>query len=119
MQRRWEALRTVIDENWPVKPSGMKANAKDWTFLVVAVGFQFLVSETGPTVFLIGGCNDAGKPTFAKELLPTELKCLRFLNPDEIARRLSPLDPSKELFRRKSIAGAISILCGSAGEFYI
>jgi len=36
--------------------------------------------------------------TFAKEFLPTELKCLRFLNPDEIAWGLSPLDPSRELF---------------------
>jgi predicted ABC-type ATPase len=30
--------------------------------------------------------------------LPNELKCLRFLNPDEIARGLSPLEPSRELF---------------------
>jgi predicted ABC-type ATPase len=40
------------------------------------------------------GCNGAGKTTFAKEFLPTEVKCLRFLNADEIARGLSPLKPS-------------------------
>ena len=34
------------------------------------------------------------KPTFAKEFLPKEVKCLRFLNADEIARGLSPLKPS-------------------------
>lgn len=47
-----------------------------------------------PTIYLIAGCNGAGKTTFAKEFLPTEVKCLRFLNADEIARGLSPLDPA-------------------------
>jgi predicted ABC-type ATPase len=47
-----------------------------------------------PTIYLIAGCNGAGKTTFAKEFLPTEVKCLRFLNADEIARGLSPLKPS-------------------------
>src|SRR5437763_3825274 len=36
----------------------------------------------------------ANKTTFAKEFLPHEVKCLRFYNADEIARGLSPLDPS-------------------------
>jgi predicted ABC-type ATPase len=49
---------------------------------------------TTPTIYLIAGCNGAGKTTFAKEFLPTEVKCLRFLNADEIARGLSPLKPS-------------------------
>ena len=44
-----------------------------------------------PTIYLIAGCNGAGKTTFAKEFLPTEAKCLRYLNVDEIARGLSPL----------------------------
>ena len=46
-----------------------------------------------PTIYLIAGCNGAGKTTFAKEFLPKEVKCLRFLNADEIARGLSPFDP--------------------------
>jgi predicted ABC-type ATPase len=33
-----------------------------------------------PTIYLIAGCNGAGKTTFAKEFLPKEVKCLRFLN---------------------------------------
>jgi len=45
-----------------------------------------------PTLYLIGGPNGAGKTTFAKEYLPNELKCLRFLNSDEIAKGLSPFD---------------------------
>jgi len=47
-----------------------------------------------PTIYLIAGCNGAGKTTFAREFLPKEVKCLRFLNADEIARGFSPFDPS-------------------------
>ncbi len=46
-----------------------------------------------PTIYVIAGCNGAGKTTFARAYLPTEVKCLRFLNPDEIARGISPLAP--------------------------
>jgi predicted ABC-type ATPase len=52
------------------------------------------VPTSKPTIYLIAGCNGAGKTTFAKEFLPKEVKCLRFLNADEIARGLSPLQPS-------------------------
>jgi predicted ABC-type ATPase len=51
------------------------------------------MSARKPTIYLIAGCNGAGKTTFAKEFLPKEVKCLRFLNADEIARGLSPLQP--------------------------
>ena len=44
-----------------------------------------------PTIHLIAGCNRAGKTTFALEYLPKEVKCLRFLNPDGIARGLGNL----------------------------
>ena len=47
-----------------------------------------------PTTYLIAGCNGAGKTTFAKQFLPAEVKCLRFLNADELARGISPLKPS-------------------------
>ena len=52
-----------------------------------------------PTIYVIAGCNGAGKTTFAREFLPKEVKCLRFLNADEIARGLSPLKPSAGAFR--------------------
>jgi predicted ABC-type ATPase len=52
-----------------------------------------------PTIHLIAGCNGAGKTTFAKEFLPKEVKCLRFLNADEIARGLSPFKPSTSAVR--------------------
>ncbi len=51
-----------------------------------------------PTLCLIGGCNGAGKTTLAKELLP-RLGLMRFLNADEIARGLSPLDPTLCAFK--------------------
>ncbi len=57
------------------------------------------MSAAKPTIYLIAGCNGAGKTTFAKEFLPHEVKCLRFYNADELARGLSPsirqLLPSK------------------------
>jgi predicted ABC-type ATPase len=44
------------------------------------------------TLYVIAGCNGAGKTTFAKEFLPS-IGVIRFLNADEIARGLSPLRP--------------------------
>lgn len=44
------------------------------------------------TLYVIDGCNGAGKTTFAREFLP-RVGVRRFLNADEIARGLSPLDP--------------------------
>src|SRR5678815_1982333 len=58
-----------------------------------------LVPAAKPTIYLIAGCNGAGKTTFAMEFLPKEVKCLRFLNADEIARGLSPLQPSASAFQ--------------------
>ena len=45
-----------------------------------------------PIIYLIAGCNGAGKTTFAKQFLPHEVKCLNFLNADLIAQGLSPLN---------------------------
>jgi predicted ABC-type ATPase len=51
-----------------------------------------------PTLCILGGCNGAGKTTLARELLP-RLGLMRFLNADEIARGLSPLDPTLTAFK--------------------
>lgn len=48
---------------------------------------------------LIGGANGAGKTTFAREYLTREMKGLRFLNADEIARGLSPFDVESVAFK--------------------
>ena len=46
-----------------------------------------------PTIYLIAGCNGAGKTTFAKEFLLQEVGCTNFLNADYLALGLSPLSP--------------------------
>jgi predicted ABC-type ATPase len=51
-----------------------------------------------PTLCILGGCNGAGKTTLARELLP-RLGIMRFLNADEIAKGLSPLDPNLSAFK--------------------
>src|ERR1700748_3114138 len=54
--------------------------------------------EMKPILCLIGGCNGAGKTPLPREILPL-MGIRRFLNADEIARGLSPLDPSLTAFR--------------------
>jgi predicted ABC-type ATPase len=46
-----------------------------------------------PVVFMIGGPNGAGKTTSALRLLPKFLDTYEFVNADEIARGLNPLNP--------------------------
>jgi len=46
-----------------------------------------------PLLIVLGGPNGAGKTTAAMTVLPEALRCLEFLNADEIARGLSPLNP--------------------------
>ena len=45
------------------------------------------------TLYLLAGCNGAGKTTAAFTLLPGLLACREFVNADEIARGLSPFQP--------------------------
>ena len=46
-------------------------------------------------LYLIAGCNGAGKSTVAFSLLPELLECKEYVNADEIARGLSPFQPDK------------------------
>ncbi|NLJ83275.1 MAG: zeta toxin [Bacteroidales bacterium] len=48
-----------------------------------------------PNLYIISGCNGSGKTTASFTVLPETLACLEFLNADEIARGLSPLNPDK------------------------
>ena len=52
-----------------------------------------------PTIYLIAGANGVGKTTFAREFLPKEVNCLRFMNADEVARGLSPFAPEAAAIR--------------------
>lgn len=51
------------------------------------------------TIYLIAGPNGVGKTTFAREFLPKEVKCVRFMNADEVARGLSPFAPEAAAIR--------------------
>jgi predicted ABC-type ATPase len=46
-------------------------------------------------LYIIAGCNGAGKTTASFTVLPEMLDCKEFINADEIARGLSPLNPDK------------------------
>lgn len=46
-----------------------------------------------PNLYIISGCNGAGKTTASYTILPEILDCKEFVNADEIARGLSPFQP--------------------------
>lgn len=51
-----------------------------------------------PNLYIIAGPNGAGKTTASYTILPNLLGCDIFVNADEIARGLSPLNPEKAAF---------------------
>ena len=46
-----------------------------------------------PNLYVIAGCNGAGKTTASYAVLPEMLECKEFVNADEIAKGLSPFNP--------------------------
>lgn len=56
-------------------------------------------------LYIIAGCNGAGKTTASFTILPEILDCKEFVNADEIAKGLSPFQPEKVAFE----AGRIMI----------
>jgi predicted ABC-type ATPase len=51
-----------------------------------------------PNLYIIAGCNGAGKTTASYTVLPEMLNCREFVNADEIAKGLSPFQPEKVSF---------------------
>ena len=49
-------------------------------------------------LYIIGGCNGAGKTTASFTILPEIIECKEFVNADEIAKGLSPFQPEKVAF---------------------
>lgn len=49
-------------------------------------------------LYIIAGCNGAGKTTASFTILPEMLDCKEFVNADEIAKGLSPFQPEKVAF---------------------
>ena len=52
-----------------------------------------------PTIYIIAGCNGAGKSTSANVILPQFLNCKEFVNADSIASGLSPFQPETVSFQ--------------------
>lgn len=46
-----------------------------------------------PRLYIISGCNGAGKTTASYSMLPEMLSCSEFVNSDEFAKSLSPFQP--------------------------
>jgi len=49
-------------------------------------------------LYIIEGCNGAGKTTASFTILPEIINCKEFVNADEIAKGLSPFQPEKVAF---------------------
>ena len=50
-------------------------------------------------LYIISGCNGAGKTTASYTILPEILECKEFVNADEIAKGLSPFQPETVSFQ--------------------
>jgi predicted ABC-type ATPase len=69
-------------------------------------------------LFIIAGCNGAGKTTASFRMLPELLDCKEFVNADEIARGLSPFQPEKVAFEAGRIMlGRIDELIEKGEDF--
>jgi predicted ABC-type ATPase len=51
-----------------------------------------------PNLYIIAGCNGAGKTTASYTVLPEMLNCKEFVNANEIAKGLSPFQPETVSF---------------------
>ena len=51
-----------------------------------------------PKIYLIAGCNGAGKSTVSFTMLPEMLECKEFVNADNIAAGISPFQPESVSF---------------------
>ena len=50
-------------------------------------------ADINKSLYIISGCNGAGKTTASYTVLPEIFDCREFVNADEIARGLSPFNP--------------------------
>lgn len=51
------------------------------------------IMDSEKRLYIISGCNGAGKTTASYTLLPEVFQCKEFVNADEIAKGLSPFNP--------------------------
>jgi predicted ABC-type ATPase len=71
-------------------------------------------------LYIISGCNGAGKTTASFTVLPEMLNCKEFVNADEIARGLSPFKPESVAIQAgKIMLGRIEELIKQNADFAI
>ena len=71
-----------------------------------------------PKLFIISGCNGAGKTTASYTILPEMLGCTEFVNADEIAKGISPFAPEKAAIQAGRILLArVEVLLESNSDF--
>lgn len=71
-----------------------------------------------PKMYIIAGCNGAGKTTASYTILPEMLHCREFVNADEIAKGLSPFNPeSVAIEAGRLMLGRINNLMNSGVDF--
>jgi predicted ABC-type ATPase len=69
-------------------------------------------------LYIIAGCNGAGKTTASFTILPEVLNCKEFVNADEIAKGLSPFQPESVSYEAGRIMlNRINELMKSNGNF--
>lgn len=73
-----------------------------------------------PRLYILCGCNGAGKTTASYTLLPELLDCREFVNSDEFAKSLSPFDPSTaSVSASRYMIMRIQYLLGQNADFSI
>lgn len=74
----------------------------------------------GPNLYIIAGCNGAGKTTASFNVLPGILNCREFVNADEIAKGISPFAPETVAIQAgKLMLGRIESLLSENTSFAI
>lgn len=69
-------------------------------------------------LYIIAGCNGAGKTTASYTILPEILQCREFVNADEIAKGLSPFNPeSMSIMAGRLMVTRINELLGVSASF--
>jgi len=67
-------------------------------------------------LYIMAGCNGAGKTTASFTILPEMLNCKEFVNADSIAAGLSPFNPeSVAIEAGRHMLSRLSDLMGAAG----
>ena len=69
-------------------------------------------------LYIIAGCNGAGKTTASYTILPEILQCREFVNADEIAKGLSPFNPESMAIKAgRLMVTRINELLGTRSSF--